>query len=108
MTGTTLEDFSTWSDGGLLDMTSLWTSTYAAYGLEIMDTDIFSCNEAKYIRMHERDTTADSIAYRIQYYTIKNNQAINLIYVSVNDDVQNPKKFLCRKLLKGPFLNLMH
>lgn len=100
MTGTTLEDFSTWSDGGLLDMTSLWTTTYAAYGLEIMDTDIFSCNEAKYIRMHERDTTADSIAYRIQYYTIKNNQAINLIYVSVNDDVTESEKIFMQEVVE--------
>lgn len=87
MVGSTISDFSIWSDNSLLAMSSLWTSAYADYGIEILDTDILSCNNIKYIRMHERQTVNGSISYRIQYYTTTNYQAVNLIFVSVGDDV---------------------
>lgn len=93
MIGSTVSDFSTWSDSGLLSMSVLWTSMYQSYGMEILDKDVFSCNGVKYIRMHELQTAADgSIAYRIQYYTTVNYQSINFVFVSNNDEVTESEK----------------
>lgn len=93
MIGSTISDFSTWSDSGLISMSAMWTSTYQSYGLEILDKNIFSCNGVKYIRMHELQTAADgSIAYRIQYYTTVNYQAINFVFVSNKDEVTESEK----------------
>ncbi len=53
-------------------MSSLSTDSYQAYGIEILDTDVFSCNNVKYIRMHEKQTVDDVIMYKMQYYTTVN------------------------------------
>lgn len=101
MIGSTLSDFSTWSDSGLLSMSNMWTSTYQSYGMEILDKDIFFCNGVKYIRMHELQTAADgSIAYKIQYYTTVNYQAINFVFVSNNDEVTESEKVFMQTVVE--------
>ena len=92
MIGSSIADFSLWSDSGLLSMSSMWTSEYASYGIEILNTDIFSANGIKYIRMYERQKANGSVAYRIQYYTTTNHQAINLVYVSAVDEITDSEK----------------
>lgn len=93
MIGSTISDFSTWSNSGLLGMSAMWTSTFQSYGLEILDKNVFSCNGVKYIRMHQLQTATDgSIAYRIQYYTTVNYKSINFVFVSNNDEVTESEK----------------
>lgn len=92
MIGSTINDFNTWSDSGLLSMSSLWTASYQSYGIEILDTDIFTCNNVKYIRMHEKQTANGAVMYKMQYYTTTNYQAINFVYISNYDDVTESEK----------------
>lgn len=101
MIGSSLSDFSYLSDSGLLGLSEMWTSSYESYGINILDKDIFSCNNVKYIRMHESQIDADgSSSYRIQYYTTINNQAINFVFVSSNDDVTESEKAFMQEVVE--------
>lgn len=104
MEESTLEDFSTWSHSNLLGMMLLLRSFYADLGLEVFDMDIFSCDGIQYIRSHIRQDDGGSVNYKIQYYTIRNDQAISLLFLSADDDVtESEQQFMQEVVEKAVF-----
>lgn len=97
-----IESFSNWSNGSLLSLAMFMKSEFQQYGLEILDYDVFSNNNVKYIRMYERQTDNDGevSAYRLQYYTIINHQAINFVFISAYDEITDEEKEFMQKVVK--------
>lgn len=88
-----LFDFATASDSTLLTLAGTMESEYRAYGIEILDKDVFSSNGVKYLRFHLIQTIADkSSAYKIQYYTTINGQAFNFLFIKYAEDVSETEK----------------
>lgn len=97
-----IESFSNWSNGSLISLAMFMKSEFQQYGLEILDYDVFSNNNVKYIRMYERQTDNDGevSAYRLQYYTIINHQAINFVFISAYDEITDEEKEFMQKVVE--------
>lgn len=97
-----IESFSNFGNGSLLSLAMFMKSGFQQYGLEILDYDVFSNNNVKYIRMYERQTDNDGevSAYRLQYYTIINHQAINFVFISAYDEITDEEKEFMQKVVE--------
>lgn len=94
MIGNQLSDFSDMSDDGLMALFSWILPALEGQGVKILDKDVYSNDQQKYLRSYQEIPTDSGTFYRIQYYTVFNLQAINLIYVTDIPLDDDQKKFM--------------
>jgi len=108
MVDTSISDFSTWSDSSLLSMAASWPDQLQTYGIEMLETDIFSGGNVKYLRMHQKQTVDGVVRYRMQYYTVVNYEAVNFVYASNIDDLtESEKAFMESVVVRAVFSGAM-
>lgn len=86
MIGSSVSDFSIWSDDSLMFMASSWVAEFEKIGTIVEKYDIHHCGPATFVRLWER-ATADPNLYGLQYYTTYDYQAINITMHSYNGPI---------------------
>lgn len=80
-----VSDLSVFSDATLESMQPQLMEQLAGTDLQISDCEIYKHSQAKFFKMHLLDTRSST--YCMQYYTIRNSQAISIIMRSYSGEI---------------------
>lgn len=90
MTPSGLDNFSIFSDTALITLVSSIINEYEAFGIDVLEYDIYNHPQAKFIRIRFIDTS--SSAYGLQFYTMYDYKAINFTLRSYSGGISQDQE----------------
>lgn len=90
MTPGGMDNFSIFSDATLITLVSSIIDEYEAFGIDVLEYDIYNHPQAKFIRIRFIDTS--SSAYGLQFYTMYDYKAINFTLRSYSGGISQDQE----------------
>lgn len=92
-----ISDFDGLSDTVLLTMASAVEDEYQKYGVEVSEYDIFRHSQVAFVRLYFHDSA--NSAYGLQYYTVYNNQSVNLTLRSYSGPISSAQEATMKSIV---------
>ena len=106
----TISDFNLMSDTILNNLASSFNTEYVKYGITVEKHEIYQHDQVKFIKIYIKQSNGTDTVYGLQYYTVFNNQAINITMQSYSGKIDSGKELILQSIVstihfeKDPFL----
>lgn len=100
-----ITDFNLLGDTVLSTLATSLISEYANMGFTVSKSEIYQHSQAKFLKIYVSQPDGDSMVYRLQYYTVYDNKAINIILQSYLGQISSSQESTLKGIIDSAAFN---